>query len=242
MADPWSILANARANTPDLGQVYMGAQRQRIADMMNVRRMEAEERKADREHAKEMARAKVGSLAASGDSQGARSAALEAGEFDLVKALDGMDDAARTTAGKRADAIGAAALFVQSQPEAARPALWDDAIRNLSSQGYTDLDQYLGQYSPHALSSIIASSGATKEYFSNRNSDRSFEAAQLRDAESRRRWETSEARAARNERRAATRFNERDLDRQALSGRYSGTGVGGRSFDDTSDLDEIYGR
>lgn len=237
MADPWSILAQARADTPNLGALYMGAERQRIADMMQQRQLSLDEAKANREHQLLVARQKAGGMAASGDTRGARETALAAGDFDLAKALDGMDESNRAAAGKRADAIGNAALFVQSQPEEMRPALWDDAIRNLSSQGYTDLDQFIGKYSPQALSSAIAGSAATKEYFSNRSSDRSFEATQAQREEARRRWEVSEARAARAEGRAQRRFEERDLDRQALSGRYAGLGVGGRSFDDTSDLD-----
>ncbi len=237
MADPWSILAQARADTPNLGALYMGANRQRIADMMQQRQFALDEAKADREHQLLMSRQKAGSLVASGDTKGARETAASAGDFDLVKALDGMSENNRVAAGKRADAIGNAALFVQSQPEELRSALWDDAIRNLSSQGYDGLERYIGQYSPQALNSAIAGSSATKEYFSNRSSDRSFEATQAQREEARGRWEVSEARAARAEGRAQRRFEERDLDRQALSGRYAGLGVGGRSFDDTSDLD-----
>lgn len=124
-----------------------------------------------------------------------------------------------------------AAKYLLQFPEGPqRQAALQKIASDLLARGFTEQDLASADLSTAMLNKDVTFGMSLKDLVS-------IERAEQNDAESRRRWEVQEARAARAEGRAQRRFEERDLDRQALSGRYSGQGVGGRTFDDTSDLD-----
>lgn len=124
-----------------------------------------------------------------------------------------------------------AAKYLLQFPEGPeRQAAFQAAAPELLAQGFSEQDLASADISTKTLKKDEIFGMSLKDLVSQERDERD-------DAESRRRWEIAEARAARAEGRAQRRFEERDLDRQALSGRYSGQGVGGRNFDDISDLD-----
>lgn len=124
----------------------------------------------------------------------------------------------------------AAKHLLQFPEGPARQAELQRIAPDLLARGFTEQDLASADLSTKTLNKDVTFGMSLKDLVS-------IERAEQDDAESRRRWEIQEARAARAEGRQQRRFEERDLDRQALSGRYSGQGVGGRTFDDTSDLD-----
>src|SRR3546814_14919510 len=81
--------------------------------------------------------------------------------------------------------------------------------------GFGEQDLASADLSDKMLNKDVVFGMTLKYLVSQENEDRD-------DAESRRRWEAQEARAARNEGRAGVRFEERQLDRDAVGGRVSG--------------------
>lgn len=132
---------------------------------MQFQKADLERLKAERERVGLEASRRIGGMAAGGDVQGARTAALRAGNFDLAKTLDGLGAPDKEAIKRRSEYIGNAALRIQQLPPEQRAAAWDHYARQGPQFGVDGLDQYVGQYSEEALHAAIAQAGMVKDYF-----------------------------------------------------------------------------
>lgn len=150
-SNPWEILNQNRLNLPGLMEAAGQAKQRRLQEMMLNRQIERE----DQQYA---TRIKALGQLGSGDKKAARQTATAGGDFDLIKHLDSMDEASRAQVAQRAQIVGNLAQWADN------PQKWDQAIDFAVSQGYDDLAQYKGKFSPEGRMSAISLAGQTKEY------------------------------------------------------------------------------
>lgn len=102
-------------------------------------------------------RASVGQMLGSGDSKGARTAAMQAGDFDMVAAIDKMSESQRAQATDNAMTLGAIAIRLQYVPYEERKAALANAKPFLAQRGFTG--EQLDGFDPTDanLNAIIAS-------------------------------------------------------------------------------------
>lgn len=207
MADPFAILAASQPNTMGLLETYNGLQRQRLSDLYMHRQMQRQDVVQAREDEQYAAQQRARSLIAQGAKPQDVIAADPTTGFAFATHSAQIAQNERELQGKRAQAVGTAAMTVSRLPAAQQPAAWDAAIDNLVGQGYTDLAQYKGHYDPKALPGLIAaSSDASKAYLDQTDKDRTFQ-------ETVRSHKASEATAATN---AATSQGNLAVNRQRV--------------------------
>lgn len=254
-SNPYGI---TQVDVPGLLGMHSQLKRQRLEDLYTQKKVEREDREFEREERKAGVMAKLFASQKESDSAPAADTATEAEPTpqapparadglrinpDALRELATIDpemavkfsefaakadkaDLERVAAHGEVKALAAKRLL-QFPAGEARMQEFERIKPDLMARGFSEQDLAAADLSDAILSKDVTFGMSLKDLVSQ-------EDARAREAESRRRWEVAEARAARNEGRAAVRFEERDLDRQALSGRL---GVGGRSLDDTSDLD-----
>jgi hypothetical protein len=90
--------------------------------------------------------------------QGEQQAIAELAGFDwnAWKSISQQDKQALK---QRNDYLGQAALAISQLPDEQRAAAWDAYAQQGAQLGYDDLGQYIGQYSPDSLNSMIANTG-----------------------------------------------------------------------------------
>lgn len=172
MAGPFNI---TQVDAPGLLQMYDQRQRQGIEDMYRQRLYERQAKmdaRTDDEYSrKEKARA---AIAAGAKPEEVIAADPELG-FSYATHSAAIAKDHREELGKRAHAVGTAAMFVSRLPAAEQPAAWDQAVDQLVGQGYTDLAPYKGHYDPKALPGLIAASEeASKAYLEGSDKDRTY--------------------------------------------------------------------
>lgn len=92
--------------------------------------------------------------AAQGDQQAV--AELAGFDWDAWKSIGAQD---KQQLKQRNDYLGQAALAISQLPDEQRSAAWDAYAQQGAQLGYGDLAQYVGQYSPDSLNSMIANTG-----------------------------------------------------------------------------------
>lgn len=98
--------------------------------------------------------------AASGDP--AAVAELAGVDWNAWKGLTAQDkDAIK----RKTDYLGNAALAISQLPAEQQAHAWDGYVQHGVQMGYSDLAQYQGQFSPQALSSLVANAGKVKTLF-----------------------------------------------------------------------------
>lgn len=113
----------------------------------------------------------IGGMAAGGDIAGARTAALQGGQFDLVKTLDGLGAPDKEAVKRRTDYIGNAALAIKQLPLEQRPAAWRQYALAGKQYGVEGLEAFADSYSEQSLDAAIAQAGMVKDYFETQKVD-----------------------------------------------------------------------
>lgn len=181
--DPNIILQAGAVKPLDYGELAGRAlnqigQQQQIAYQRD--QMAANQRATAAAERKQTTLGEVGKLAAGGDTAGARKAALGAGDFDLLKQLDAMDE----TGVKRLKTIAANTAPIIAQlgkipPGPARAAAFQQAAPFLAQNGYdaSHIEQLGGQINDDNFINLAISNAMTiGEYNSQANADRTFTA------------------------------------------------------------------
>lgn len=176
MAGPFGIV---QVDAPGLLEMYTQRQRQGLEDRYRQAQFDRQAR-LDQRAEDEYSRTASAREAIARGAKPEEVIALDPDTgFSYAKHASSMAAAQREAAVTRADAIGNAARFVQSQPPAQQAAAWDQAIDGLVAQGYTDLAEAKGRYDAAALPGYIAASqDAVKAYMEGIQKDRVFSETQ----------------------------------------------------------------
>jgi hypothetical protein len=106
----------------------------------------------------------IGDLAARA-AQGDHDAAIQLWQEDTDLASR-FDDKHRKQVDEGTKAIGNAALYVNSLPEAERPRAWQAQVGELS-RSFPELSRFADQYSPENLQAVLAQTGMTNQSLQN---------------------------------------------------------------------------
>lgn len=82
--------------------------------------------------------------------------------FDL-KRLAMLDDRTKDMVARRTRFMGEQALYISQLPPQQQAQAWDAAVDQAVAQGFSDVGQYKGRYSPQALQSVLAEAGKVQE-------------------------------------------------------------------------------
>jgi hypothetical protein len=121
----------------------------------------------------------VGTMAANGDVEGARRTALSAGEFAIIKELDGMDDARRKRVEEVTRSVAPVIVSLKQVPPAMRRQA---AAAVLPSRGLTQQQIEQLDLSDAGIDAKIGEAMTITEYLAKQKDDRSFDYTANKDA------------------------------------------------------------
>lgn len=160
--DPSLVLKAFATPQMDVGQLLETRQQLKLR---NLAQQKAERQEADA-LAQQERRSQIGAQYAGGDSAGARREAIGAGDFDLVKQLDQMDEGQRKRITEVSQATAPLLLSLKNVPDADRLSALEQIAPDLQARGFTPekIQEVARDLSNGALDRIGASAMTIEQY------------------------------------------------------------------------------